>query len=230
MSTVLIVDEDPAIRTLLTAILRRSGYDAVQASDGYEALDLLARQSFHAIILDLLMPGITGLEVLERMPASMQQRTILLTAASEKTRKSVDLRRVHAMLRKPFDLDQFLDAISSVGQPHVLIVEDDLPSQYLVARAISSNGFRVTTAADGTEALQALALGRYDALVVDLKLPTVSGYDVIQHANTRPDAPPIVVLSVLEQPERPLDGIAAYLRKPEGFDVVTDMVRSLTHA
>jgi CheY-like chemotaxis protein len=229
MSTVLIVDEDPGIRTLLTAILRRSGYDSVQATDGFEALDLLARQSFHAIILDLLMPGITGLEVLDQMPAALQRRTILLTAASERTRKSVDLRRVHAMLRKPFDLDDLLDAISSVGQPHVLLVEDDLPSQYLVARAITSGGFRVTTAGDGTEALQALARGRYDALVVDLQLPTVSGYDVIQNANTRPDPPPIVVLSVLEQPARSLDGIAAYLRKPEGFAQVTDLVRTLTH-
>jgi CheY-like chemotaxis protein len=231
MSTVLIVDEDAAIRTLLTAILHRSGYDCVQARDGHEALALLdGGSSFHAVILDLLMPGVTGYQVLERMPPCMQRRTIVLTAAGEKQRLAVDLTRVHALIRKPFELDQLIHAIETVGQPHILLVEDDAPTQYLVQRAITHGGYRVTLAADGQEALQALARARYDALVVDLRLPAVSGYDVIRHANGRPDAPPIVVLSVLDEPEQPLDGIAAYLHKPEGFTTVVDMVRSLTHA
>jgi CheY-like chemotaxis protein len=229
MSTVLIVDEDPAIRTLLAAILHRSGYQSVQAADGLEALALIERHSFHAIILDLLMPGITGTEVLDRMPEALQRRTILLTAANEKQRSAVDLSRVHALIRKPFDLEDLLEQLAAVGQPRVLLVEDDESSLYLVERAIRHSGFRVTTAADGAEALQALERARYDALVVDLMLPTVSGYDVIQHAAARPDAPQIVVLSMLEEPERPLPGIAAYLHKPEGFETVVETVRTLTH-
>jgi CheY-like chemotaxis protein len=229
MATVLIVDEDAAIRTLLSAILLRSGYDSVHARDGQEALALLEVGSFHAVILDLLMPGVTGYQVLDRMPPAMQRRTIVLTAASEKQRLAVDVSRIHALIRKPFELDHLLRTIETVGQPHILVVEDDEPTQYLVKRAITHCGCRVTVAADGQEALQALANARYDAMVVDLRLPAVSGYDVIQHARQRPDAPPIVVLTVLEEPERPLDGIAAYLHKPEGLTAVVDTVRALTH-
>ena len=230
MSTVLIVDEDPAIRTLLAAILHRSGYQSVQAADGVEALALIERHSFHAIILDLLMPGITGTEVLDRMPPAMQRRTILLTGANEKQRRAVDLARVHTLIRKPFDLQDLLDELAAVGQPHVLLVEDDASSLYLVERAISHGGFRVTTAADGAEALEALDRGHYDALVVDLKLPAVSGYDVIAHAASQPDAPQIVVLSMLDEPEHPLPAVAAYLHKQEGFGTVLETVRTLTHA
>jgi CheY-like chemotaxis protein len=172
---------------------------------------------------------VTGYQVLERMPAAMRRRTIVLTAVSEKQRQAVNANHLHGLLRKPFELDELIDAVQTVGQPHILVVEDDEPTQYLVERAITHGGYRVTVAADGQKALQALENAHFDAIVVDLNLPHVSGYEVIEQALQRPGAPPIVVLTVLEEPEYPLDGIAAYLHKPEGFSTVVDAVRSLTH-
>jgi DNA-binding response OmpR family regulator len=105
---VLIVEDDLAIQRLLTAVMVRNGLTSVVAADGREALALLATDDFGAIVLDLLLPEVNGFDVLRQLAVTkpaMLERTIILTAASERTyRNSPHIRSARALFRKPFDL------------------------------------------------------------------------------------------------------------------------------
>lgn len=111
---ILIVDDDNGVRTLLSAVLMRSGYQHDIAVDGEEAVARLRRGSYDAILLDLMMPITNGFEVLQFLRAeqpAMVSRVIVLTAASPLTLRDFDTARLHALVRKPFDVAGLMEMI-----------------------------------------------------------------------------------------------------------------------
>jgi len=112
--TILIVDDDAPIRVLLRSILTRAGYVTREAKNGQEALEIIAEQKFDAILLDLMMPGISGFDILENMrntnPEGLRS-VIVVTAASDKDVRRVNAEEVFKILRKPFEIDELIRTI-----------------------------------------------------------------------------------------------------------------------
>ena len=112
----LVVDDDKAIRSLLTAVLSRKGYSVETARNGEEALEVIAVKTFEAIILDLMMPKVDGFEVIEHLartaPEQLKRHVIVLTAVASKDLRKLDGSRVFRVLRKPFDLDELLSVVT----------------------------------------------------------------------------------------------------------------------
>lgn len=109
---VLVVDDDDAIRSLVTTVLRRRGLIADTARNGVEAVEAFAARRHHVILLDLMMPTMNGWEVLdhlEALPARERPLVIVLTAGSEPRAFKPDL--VAGMVRKPFDIDMLVDSV-----------------------------------------------------------------------------------------------------------------------
>lgn len=229
MPHVLIVDDDRPIRILLSAILRRDGYDVSEAADGAEAVELMAQTDFDVILLDLMMPRMSGGDLLDRLAEQPNRRrnVIVVTAANDRQIRAINNARVRTVLRKPFDLDQLRKEVLAATERHLLLVEDDEAERYIAERELAPSGYTITTAGDGRDALRALADHNYDALVIDLRLPMISGYDVIDHVASRPGRPHIIVLSMLEEPEREIVA-DAYLHKPEGMAHLLPTLRNLT--
>jgi two-component system, OmpR family, response regulator len=88
---ILVVDDEEAIQRLLRFPLEREGYQVVQARDGQEALDLFANDQFDLIILDLMLPGIDGIEVCRRLRAESVVPIIMLTAKADEFDKVLGL-------------------------------------------------------------------------------------------------------------------------------------------
>ncbi len=114
---VLVVDDDSAIRTLITTVLVRNGYSVETARNGDEAIQTIVGSEFDAVILDLMMPKVDGFEVIEHMERTsgselLKRCVIVLTAVSEKDLRKLDVRRVFRVIRKPFDLAELLGAVS----------------------------------------------------------------------------------------------------------------------
>lgn len=113
---ILIVDDDKAIRVLLTAILTRSGFRVDTARDGSEAIAMIGTTGFAAIVLDLMMPNVDGFEVIEHLrstsPDSLRASVIVLSAASSKDLRRVDGDGVFRVIRKPFDLRELVTAVT----------------------------------------------------------------------------------------------------------------------
>ena len=111
---ILVVEDDPAGQALLVQIARRPGSTVDSASDGATAIRLLRQTDYALVLLDLMLPEINGFEMLREMQACrphLLKRTIVVTAASDRTLRDFDDRKVFRMFRKPFDLIEFQDAL-----------------------------------------------------------------------------------------------------------------------
>jgi DNA-binding response OmpR family regulator len=111
---VLIVEDDAAIRALLATLLSRDGYSPEVCGDGNEAVEMLRTNGYDAILLDLMLPGQFGFDVIRFLNAerpAMSPRVIVLTAASQATLRDFDASKVHAVMRKPFDVSALLASV-----------------------------------------------------------------------------------------------------------------------
>jgi two-component system response regulator AtoC len=109
---VLIADGDPSIRGLLSAIVHRLEHNPVAVADGHEAGRLLAGGRFNAILLDLLLPERSGLELLDGLeaddPEQLRKVIVITTLPPDACRHR---KQIAAFLRKPFTLDELTDAL-----------------------------------------------------------------------------------------------------------------------
>ncbi|MCS6896598.1 MAG: response regulator [Nitrospira sp.] len=110
---VLVVDDDPDIRQILQDRLEFYGYAVETASDGLTALEKLNRFVPHCVFLDILMPGMDGMEVLRRIKAQNGSPAVVIVtaAAAMEIALAIIHRAAHAYLLKPFDLPQLKQII-----------------------------------------------------------------------------------------------------------------------
>lgn len=118
MAKILIVDDEPAIRFLITAVLEDEGYELFEAADGREAVTLVADVQPDLIIMDVMMPGITGYELcakLKREPATREIVIIMLTAkGQERDRRHSEQAGADYYLRKPFSPLELSALVASI--------------------------------------------------------------------------------------------------------------------
>jgi DNA-binding response OmpR family regulator len=111
---VLIVDDDEGIRVMVERVLRREHFEVDTARDGFEAIEKLAHNDYKAILLDLMMPRVDGLDVLrflqEQRP-DLEPAVIVMTADSPRAAEAAKLRNASRFLTKPFDLGDLLAEI-----------------------------------------------------------------------------------------------------------------------
>lgn len=113
---ILVVDDDVAIRVLVSRILRREGYTTAEAANGQEALDHLRANTVEAVVLDLMMPVMSGFEVIRYLAThddAGRPPVIVVSATSEADLQSIDSPVVHAVLRKPFDVSALVEAVQA---------------------------------------------------------------------------------------------------------------------
>jgi DNA-binding response OmpR family regulator len=103
MATVLVVDDEPMVRDVVVRYLRREGYDTLEAGDGLDAQDLLRRHEPSLVVLDLMLPGMDGLQLCQWIRSRSQLPVIMLTARAEEADRIVGLELgADDYLTKPF--------------------------------------------------------------------------------------------------------------------------------
>lgn len=115
---ILVVEDDDAIRALLVAALRREPFEVHAAMNGAEALMFTRASEYAVILLDLMMPMVTGVEFLQAFhDADPNSRTVIfvMTAFDDVTIRHVAPTLVHAIVRKPFDVPQLVAMIREVA-------------------------------------------------------------------------------------------------------------------
>jgi two-component system response regulator ResD len=111
---ILVVDDDDSIRALLFTILRRRGHAVDTARNGAEALERIARCHYAVMLLDLMMPTMSGWEVirhLESAPADRVPIVIVLTAGNEP--RNLNPKIISGTVRKPFEINLLTDTITA---------------------------------------------------------------------------------------------------------------------
>lgn len=125
---VLVVDDDDTIRALLRTVLRRRGFEVDTARNGVDALERMKACRYTLVILDLMMPRMSGYELIEQLAGEAQSptRVLVLTAGLEPRVSNAEL--VIGTMHKPFDIDLLVDTVAAYlgvarGEPQVETTE-----------------------------------------------------------------------------------------------------------
>jgi PAS domain S-box-containing protein len=199
---VLVVDRDPEIAALIETYLTKRGYDVVKAYTAAEALEVASREKPRVITLDVILDDADGFELLQRLKDRRETANIPVVVLSIVCDEGKSCRLGAAdYLEKPIDQGRLLRIVDSlVGQiasPLALIVDDDRDIVKVLTRSMRSKGFAVAAAFNGLEALAAIKKKKPDVMLLDLKMPEMDGYQVIQQVKTNKDWSdiPIVVMT-----------------------------------
>jgi CheY-like chemotaxis protein/nitrogen-specific signal transduction histidine kinase len=207
-STVLVIDDDPAVRELLRRCLAPLGMSVVTAAHGEEGLQL-AKQLYPDIItLDVLMPGLDGWTVLTALKAAPDLAdipVIMLSIVNESSKgfmlgasdylvKPIDNKRLQALV------NAYISGRASTSrsiQDRILLVEDDASLRELLGRTLEREGWVVHEATNGRQALDSVARLQPALLLLDLMLPDIDGVQVIDELRTTTAGRsiPIIVLT-----------------------------------
>jgi DNA-binding response OmpR family regulator len=130
-STILLVDDEDSIQTLLTYPLERDGYRVVQARDGEEALRRFAEESIDLVVLDVMLPKLDGLEVCKRLRSDSTVPIIMLTARGDELDKVLGLELgADDYITKPFSIREFRSRIRALlrraATPHAGLEREDV--------------------------------------------------------------------------------------------------------
>jgi CheY-like chemotaxis protein len=183
-NTILVVEDDPAARELLVNHLEGEGWKVAEASSGHEGLRLAKELQPCAILLDVIMPELDGWAVLKilKNDAELSRIPVVLCTIVDDKHQGFALGAAD-YLTKPVSREDLVSTLSRycLNPPcDLLLVEDDTPTRELYSRAARRLGWRVMEAADGAQALQCIAEKVPDLILLDLMMPELDGFGVIE--------------------------------------------------
>jgi CheY-like chemotaxis protein/HAMP domain-containing protein len=183
----LIVEDDRNFARILLDLAHEKGFKAVIAERGEDALDFAKQYHPDAVTLDIQLPGIHGLTVLDRLKHDSETRHIpvhIVSILDELPRQ----KRMGAMkhLQKPVTREQVSESFDSIRNfvdnpiKRLLIVEDDETQRNSIAELVGDKDIEMVMIGSGAEALQKLGDERFDCVVIDLGLPDMNGVELIE--------------------------------------------------
>jgi PAS domain S-box-containing protein len=209
---ILICDDDPHVGTELQTLLEHKGYRTVVVHSGQEAIASTATLHPDAILLDLLMPKMNGWEVMAKLKERSDTKDIPIVICSICAPSQSPLsQNSSAWVSKPVDENSLFDslklALAKNARPvRVLLVEDDAELAELLLALLKSHNIETFLAKNGREAIRLSQEIKPDLLILDLILPQVDGFGVVEwlHQHDRLYSIPLVVYSAkdLDQSER----------------------------
>ncbi|MFN8650358.1 MAG: PAS domain S-box protein [Gemmatimonadales bacterium] len=199
---VLVVEDDPVSSELLTHYLVSHGYAVAHATSAAEAVALAREIRPVAITLDILLPDRDGMEVLAelRTLAETEEIPVIVVSITDDQERGRNL-GVSEWLVKPVNRDRFLAAVARAAPPSqpgepltILVIDDHRETVDLLADTIERRGWRALRAYGGVEGLRAAVDQQPDAIVLDLIMPDLSGFEVARRLQAMPDTRTIPVL------------------------------------
>jgi CheY-like chemotaxis protein/anti-sigma regulatory factor (Ser/Thr protein kinase) len=194
---VLAIDDDPNVIYLLQENLTEAGYQVIGATHGAEGLQQARQLQPYAIILDILMPHKDGWQVLHELKTDVTTRDIPVVLLSIVDQKDLGYRLgAFDYLLKPFDREAILAALGRLSPAHhrLLVVDDDPHVVDLVHQILEDQPYEIEAASDGQAALEALAQRQPDVILLDLLMPRLDGFGVLEYLHRTPRYRDIPVL------------------------------------
>src|SRR6185437_11077658 len=243
-AVLLIVEDDPHYARVLCDLSRDKGFKVLVAMTGSEALALAREYHPTAISLDVMLPDMLGWTVLNHLKQDPNTRHIPVQMLTlDEDRHHGLSRGAFAFVTKPTSTDELNAALARIreySQPRrkrLLLVEDNPAEQLSTRELLWHEDIDIDVFGSGAEALEALERDTYDCIVLDLRLPDMSGFDVLAQIESEPklrDLPVVVftgreltaeedaqlhtlarsvVVKDVESPERLLDETALFLHR-----------------
>ncbi|WP_233523361.1 response regulator [Dyella solisilvae] len=201
-TVILIVEDDPVFARILADMVRRKDYRVLAAADGESGLQLARRYRPTGILLDVMLPGMDGWTVIERLKDDGATRHIpvhFISAVDEASRGR-DLGAV-GFLTKPVSREAINDAFERLlhfaegHTRHLLVIDDDADSRAAMRTLLRRDDVSIDEAGSAEDALELLKGTEYDCIVLDLGLPGISGMEFLERLAASGRIPPVVVYS-----------------------------------
>ena len=251
---ILIVDDHPHTASMLARALGQfeSPVEILTARSGKEALELVGQQPPDVLITDVMMPGMTGLELIEHLRDGREPGHIILVTAYDSPGLAVTARRlrVNEYLIKPVQPETIRELVSkalagaglrrplladlSHAAPSKILMADDYPDNLrLLTRQLEGEGYTFLTATDGEETLRQVRAELPDLLLLDVNMPRKNGFEVLAEMRNDPDLAYIPVIMLTAARNAPRDireglnlGADDYISKPCDWRELAARVRS----
>jgi CheY-like chemotaxis protein/signal transduction histidine kinase len=192
-SVLLIVEDDPHYARVLVGLARDKGFKALSATRGHAAIALARQYLPTAITLDIFLPDMLGWTVLNNLKLDPATRHIPVQIIS------IEEERQHGLSHGAFSytikpattegLEQCFDRIKNFVAPRakrLLVVEDDKTERDSIVELLSHNDIEIETVGTGGEAFKKLMDAQFDCCVLDLRLPDMSGYSLLEKMQSEP--------------------------------------------
>jgi two-component system cell cycle response regulator len=237
--TILIVDDEPAVLDAVSRLVRHEGYDVMLAESGEAALAILAKRAFDLVMTDLMMPGITGWEVLEATKKQYPQTKVVVFTGyiNEQGESLLVDRNADGFLVKPLRLEKLKNLLAALLQEEEIVggrifaVDDEPITRMLIEVTLAEAGHDVVTFASANEALEAAHSDPPDLFLIDLQMPEVDGFELcsqIRDIESIRDTSIIIVTGQTDRASvlRALNlGIQGFVAKPHEPEALVDKVR-----
>ncbi|MEE8416584.1 MAG: response regulator [Desulfobacterales bacterium] len=198
--TILVVDDEPEVATMISGFLSTRGYNVIAATSGKEALGLAKSEHPFAITLDIFMPDMDGWEVLQELkqdPDTAHIPVIVVSVTDDK-QTGFALGAV-GYITKPVNRDALIAEINKVGQPGfrtIMIVDDNEIDRQEMARIIEEKELQVIAADGGLNCLKMIEQSLPDVLILDLMMPGMDGFEVLDRLHNDPQTANLPVIVV----------------------------------
>lgn len=196
---VLVVEDEATDRNVLVRVLGEAGYRTQTAGTGGLAIAACETQAFDAITLDLLLPDMTGLQVLQRIRQIERSReTPVLIVSVVAEQGVVRGFPVHDYLTKPIDSHALVRSLrlatSRVDKGVILVIDDDAAARRLMDAALTSLGYPVVCVEDGQAGLEFITHTRPVGIILDLMMPRMDGFEFLTYLRQSTDFDDVPVI------------------------------------
>ncbi len=243
-AVLLIVEDDPHYARVVAGLAKDQGLKVLVAMTGGEALELARAYKPTAISLDVFLPDMLGWTVLSRLKQEPSLRHIPVQMLTlDEDRQHGLARGAYDFVSKPVaadDLSASIQRVFNFSKPRkrrLLVVEDDPTEQFSIRELIAHDDVEIQSAETGEEALKVLREEEWDCVVLDLRLPDMTGFDVLERMRQDEEARDVpvvvftgkelspeedarlhtmarsIVVKGVESPERLLDETALFLHR-----------------
>jgi PAS domain S-box-containing protein len=223
-ATILVVEDNPITRKLVRVALAGDGYTVLEAGDGRTALDLLARHVPDLVLQDLILPDVDGFDLIQELRARPEGAAVPVLAVSGFLSRVEQARSLAVgftdYLFKPVEPAHLLATVRAYLRPaapvgekpgrgrQVLVADDDPVQLKLLKVQLEQWGFRVSTAANGADALEKARRSPPDAVVSDVLMPVMDGFRLCLAVRQDPRLArvPVLLISAVftEEPDQEL--------------------------
>jgi PAS domain S-box-containing protein len=198
---ILVVEDDPAAAALMTEYLGTNGFEIEVVASGEDALERAVEDPPALVSLDIKLAGaLDGWEVLTALKANPETASIpVVVCTAGNGHQEAAAFGAAEFLVKPFSAARIREVVAGLipSRGSVLVADDDENVRVLVREALAAEGHEVTEAVDGEEALALLRARRPDVIVLDLVMPKLDGFSVLEQIQDDPETRflPVVVLT-----------------------------------
>ncbi|WP_348751589.1 response regulator [uncultured Aquincola sp.] len=198
---ILVIEDEASAARVMRLQLESHGYEVEVAPEAETGLRVARHWRPDAIVLDVILPGMDGWDMLAQLKeeAATQRIPVVIVSVTDEPRRGFAL-GASQVLVKPVERDDLLAALSSLGiavssRPgQVLVVDDDPKAVTLVTTHLEAAGFQPASAFSGEEALGIVRRQRPDLIILDLMMPHMTGFEVLDALARRPETAGIAVV------------------------------------